>query len=360
MRLRFPPLPVLMLTAAVALAACESSEERAQRHFEAGLELLEEGDVTRALVEFRNVFKLNPNHKEALLAYAGLQQDRGRTGDAYAKFLRVVEQYPDTLEARIELAEMSIDSGNWEETRRHVKAAMEQAPDNPRVKIADSAVRYADASRDDNFVAADTIGEETIEVLDSNPENFIARRLVVDYLLRVGRLEDALPVIEEGLALQPENYALHATKLNVMIGLQNQDGIGDTLKTMVETFPEDEPARQYLMAWFLERGDNDGAEAFLRELASRPDAGDEEDMAIVQFLQVTQGEEAARAEIDRLVQTKENPARFIAVQASLDFEAGQQQESIAKLEELVDAVEEPDEIIEQYQDGPGPHVVAHR
>lgn len=345
MRLRFPPLPALMLAATVALAACESSEERAERHFESAIELLEEGDVKRALVEFRNVFKLNPTHKEALLAYAQVQKDRGRTGDAYAKYLRVIEQYPDTLEARIELAEMSINSGNWDETRRHVVAAVAQAPDNERVLVADSALKYADAVREDDFATADEIAENALETLKERPENFIARRMAIDYLLRVQRYEDALPVIDEGLKQQPENYNLHATKLNIVATLNDLDAIGDTLKTMVETFPEDETARQYLMAWFLEREDNDGAEAFLRELASRPDAGDEEDMAVVQFLRSTKGDEAARAEVDRLVATKERPDRFIAVQASMDFDAGKQEEAMAQLETLVDSVEEPDETI---------------
>lgn len=343
MRLRFPPLPALMLTAAVALAACESSEERAERHFEAGVELLEEGDVTRALVEFRNVFKLNPTHKDALMAYARAQKDRGRLGDSYAKYLRVIEQYPDTLEARIELAEMSINSGNWDETRRHVEVAVEQAPNNLRVQVADSALRYAEAVREDDFAQADGIAEEAIETLKENPGNFIARRVVIDYLLRTERFEDALPIVEGGLERQPENYALHTTKLNIHLVLQNSEEIGNTLKTMVETFPEDETARQFLMAWFLEREDTDGAEAFLRDLAARPDAGDDEAMAVVQFLRSTKGDEAARAEVDRLVASKEDPARFIAVQASMDFDAGKQDEAMATLEALVDAVEEPDE-----------------
>ena len=34
------------------LAACDTAEERAEKHFQSGIELLEAGDIRRALVEF--------------------------------------------------------------------------------------------------------------------------------------------------------------------------------------------------------------------------------------------------------------------------------------------------------------------
>ncbi|WP_299850489.1 tetratricopeptide repeat protein [uncultured Roseovarius sp.] len=345
MRLRLPGFPALLLTALIALSACENSEERAQRHFETGMELLAEGDVSRALIEFRNVFKLNPRHKEARMAYARTQMENGRRGEAYSQFLRVVEQYPETIEARIELAEMAIERRDWDETKRHVATAVEQAPDNPRVKVADTALKYTQALSDDNAVAVEQMAQTAKKALEENPDNFIARRLVIDFLLRNEDMEAVLPVIDEGLEQQPENYELHSTKLNVLLRTEDKEQLGETLKKMVELFPEDELARQYLIAWYVQQGDNKGAEEFLRELASRTDAEDESRMAVVQFLRMTSGDDAAREEIDRLVETQEDPTRFIAIQATMQFDAGEQEEALAKLEKLVDGAEEPNDVI---------------
>lgn len=345
MRLRFPPASALLLTAFVALAACESSEERAERHFQTGMALLEEGDVSRALIEFRNVFKLNPQHKEARLAAARAHLANGNRGRAYSQFTRVAEQYPDNVEARTELAEMAITGSDWDEAKRHVEAAYELAPDDPRVQVVNTAWQYAQAIKGEKFEDADKIAMEAFEALERNPENFIARRIVVDFLIRNERYDEALPVLDAGLEQQPENYDLHSTKVSVQGSSGRRDELGETLRTMVETFPEDERARQMLMGWYIGNGDNDGAEAFLRELAARPDADDDAHMAVVQFLRLTTGPEAARAEVDRLVETLENPARFVAVQASMDFAEGKQEEAMARLETLVDGVEEPDEVI---------------
>ena len=58
---------VLLLCVGLAvLAGCESSKDKAARHLASALELVEQGDAERALVEFRNVFTLDPDNRDAL------------------------------------------------------------------------------------------------------------------------------------------------------------------------------------------------------------------------------------------------------------------------------------------------------
>ncbi|GGO60626.1 Uncharacterized conserved protein HemY, contains two TPR repeats [Roseovarius pacificus] len=334
-------LTALMLSASLALAGCESSEERAQRHFETAMELLAEGDVQRAYVEFRNVFKLNPRHKEARMEYAMARLEAGDKSEAYGQLLRLVEQYPDTTEARILLAEMAIQTRNWDEAKRHGKAAVEMAPDDPRVRVIETALAYAEASRQEDNAAREEQAEIARTEMESAPDNFIARSIVIDYLATNGRLEEALPVIDEGLAQHPEDYNLHQIKLQTQVQAGKMDLVGDTLRTMVETFPDDEEARRLLITWYIQQGDMEGAENFLRELAERPDADTGAHMAVIQFLRRTKGDDAAREEVQRLIETQDDPTVFIAVLASMDFDAGDRDRAIAALEQRVDGVETP-------------------
>ena len=93
-------LLVLAVALTALLAGCESSEQRAEKHFQSALALLAEGDTDRAIVEFRNVFKLNAEHLKARLAFAGLMEAQGSTGVAYREFLLAAEQAPENLGAR--------------------------------------------------------------------------------------------------------------------------------------------------------------------------------------------------------------------------------------------------------------------
>ncbi|RKT32354.1 uncharacterized protein HemY [Roseovarius halotolerans] len=340
MRRRSATLTALVLTSALVLSGCETSEERAQRHFETAMELLSEGDFSRAFVEFRNVFKLDPQHKDARMAYARTQMERGNPSEAYGQFLRVVEQYPDTVEARIALAEMAINGRNWEEARRHGDAAIKLAPDDPRVKVIETALAYGDATRSENADARADAAEDARNRLDEAPDNFIARMVVIDYLANSGKIEEALPVIDEGLDQRPESYELHRIKLSANVQAGDMDAVGETLEKMVEAFPDDEEARRMLITWYIKRGDMEGAERFLRELAQRPDAEDGAKLAVVQFLRRTKGNDAARDELENLIESEEDPTTYIAVLASMDFDDGKRDEAIATLEELLDGIEE--------------------
>ncbi|MGB7320928.1 MAG: tetratricopeptide repeat protein, partial [Albidovulum sp.] len=96
------------LTASIGLlSACDSSEERAEKHYQAGLEYLEAGDVDRALVELRNVFQLNSRHKDARRVYAEAEMGRGRLREAFAQYLRLLEQFPDDQNAKVALAKLA-------------------------------------------------------------------------------------------------------------------------------------------------------------------------------------------------------------------------------------------------------------
>ena len=60
--------PVKILTATAlcfTLIACKSVEERAEETYQSAIALAAEGDFSRAIVELRNVFELDGQHREA-------------------------------------------------------------------------------------------------------------------------------------------------------------------------------------------------------------------------------------------------------------------------------------------------------
>ena len=105
-------LSTVLVVSVLLTAACESSEERAEKHFQDGMTLLQTGDVDRALVEFRNVFRLDGTHREARRAFTKAEVDRGNLSAGYGQYLRLVEQYPDDIDARRELTSLALERGD--------------------------------------------------------------------------------------------------------------------------------------------------------------------------------------------------------------------------------------------------------
>jgi tetratricopeptide (TPR) repeat protein len=341
-RFRIVKLAVV-LSAAVALAACESSEERAEKHFQSGVELLESGDVERALVEFRNVLQLNANHREARRAYAGAVLDQGRTGEAYRQYLWLVEQQPDDVDSRKVLAELAVIGQNWEEAERHYGPAAEADPDDPKVKAVGIALAYRQAILDENPDAQAASVTDAEALLTELPESIILRRVLVDGYLRASRREDALAMVDEALALEPDNRQLYNVRLRLLAEVGDATAIEAQLLDMLDRFPEDENLKPTLLRFYLSQQETDKAEGFLRNRVDQTGENIEPFVELVQFLAQIRGRETALTELDRELEVRPDNRVVQALRAGLIFEMGDTDAGVSAMEAALNGAEPSEE-----------------
>lgn len=357
-------LPVLILCAMLSLSACDSAEERAEKHFQSGLALLEQGDVDRALLELRNVFNLNGQHREARKTYARVQRERGVIEDAYGQYLLLVEQYPDDLDGRRALGEMALDRGDWPEAERHGRAARDLAPQDLGVLAINLVLDYRKALADKDEAAASRVATQAREVIAARPESALARRVLIDSLLRARDYPAALTEIDAALALDPRNFAVHETKLRVLAVQSDTAGLGAHLQQMVALFPDNTAIRDALIVWFVQTGNTDGAEDFLRAQVAFAPSTEQATLNVVQFLRLAKGPDAARQELQALIAKGGDVAVYRSLLASIDYDAGQTDAAIATMEEIVagaaGAVRENQfkVALARMQEGVGNHVAA--
>lgn len=341
---RFKTFIFLMLLTG-ALAGCKSREERAEDYYRSALALLEEGDAERALIELRNVFDNNTRHREARRLYADLVLERGNVQDAYGQYLRLIEQYPDAVEVRRQLAEIALDLGNWDEVERHGGAAVELAPDDPSHQALGIIITYNKARQSQNTVAAGQAVQEAEALLQAYPELPTALRLLVDWHATNPAPERALPYLDRLLALHPEALSLHMARLNILQRADLTDETGAQLHRMYERFPNDEVIVGLMINWYQSRSNYEKLEAFLRERAGAADAAPEGHMAVVALLAQTQGNAAALAELEQLAEANSGTdlARQYALQQALiQFQGGDSAAAMSETARIVAEAEAPD------------------
>lgn len=331
---------LILLIATLGLAACESDEERAERHYQSGLALLEGGDADRALIEFRNVFKYNGFHRQARETYASVLIEKGEIGQAISQYLRLVEIYPDAIDARVILAETAILSADWDEAKRHATAAQELAPDAPAVEAVNLALRYRSSVLDSEEETRRDVADRARALLDGGTKNLLLTLITVDSLLDGDSPRDALPYIEAGITNEPDQYDLHLRKLRLFSEAGDVEATGAQLRVMSEVFPDSAEIRQQLIAWYINKNDLAGAEDFLRALADAKEAGSAERINLVQFLLSRRGAEAAVAELDVLLAaTEETHSRnlYNRLYASVDYERGRTEAAVARLQSVLES-----------------------
>ncbi len=326
----------IVLCLSLALSACDSAETRAEKHFQAALAHIEAGDADRAVIEFRNVFRLNGSHRQARQTYAGLQRDRGFLEEAYGQYLRLIEQYPDDLEGRLALVEMALETGNREEAMRHGMAAADLAPTDPRVQAVSATLAYQLA-----LEAEDTVGQTAARtsaeaLVAAQPDLILARRIVIRDLLRTNDWAGALAQTNAGLAANPEARDLYTVRLGLLQQLGDSAGVEAQLIDLVARYPEDANMHQALVRWYVDQGNLDGAEAHLRRQIDPATEGPDARIQLIRFLGDMRGLPAARAELDRMIAAGGADTVLLrGIRTGLDFDAGQQDAAIADMEALI-------------------------
>ena len=340
MRALFPqiarlPLPFLVV-AALALAACDTAKERAEAHYQRGMALIAAGDTDRALIEFRNVFRLDGGHVPARLAYARIERDRGQIGEAMGQYLRVADDMPSNIEAQRAVIEMALQGQDFATAEEHAATAFEAAPADPAVRALKATV---DFRHPETRAAAVAMARA---VVAEDPREVTAHMVLIADRLNAGAPGDALALIDAALASLPEDKSLHLVRLAALQELKDNAGTGAELQRMAALFPGDPGVRQALVQWHLAAGDKDGAEAVLRAAVAAAPQDPQPALTLAQFLLEIRGPDAARAALQDRIATAADPRPYQRALAGVDFSQGRKDEAIAALRKLLDGAQPSD------------------
>ncbi len=324
------------------LAGCESSEQKAEKHYQAALALLEKGDEDRAIVEFKNVFKLNIKHREARAAYAALQKKRGDLREAIGQYLRIADQYPDDVNALREISEMYATLGNWTEMQRYLVKGLDLAPDDQVLGALQIVYDYQQQLDGDPEALAATVAKAQALIGDM-PDYIMLRQVIIDDHIKNRRFEQARDELDKALEYAPEDRTLYVVRLSVLSALGDSQAIEEQLKGMIARFPDDTASRDTLIRWYVSQGQLDDAEAYLREAVAQGGGKAEDYFSLLGFLTEMRSPQAASDELDKILAAGDAPLPLYGLRAAYRFDRGERAGAIAELKDLLDNTEPSDD-----------------
>lgn len=318
-------LPLLLV---MAVAACDSVEERVQKHYERGLELVEANAIEKAKLEFRNALKLNRDHAPSHFELGKIAEASGNAQQAFVRYRFVVEQQPDNVGARIKTSRFFILANKLDEAEAEILETLKRAPDQAEVHALHAAVLLKQNRLDEARAALD-------RAFTIAPGDVDAALIEISYLYQTGDADAALDRADETIAAYPAKATVYLLKLQILEALQNQPAVGAHLEVMADAFPKQVKFREALARWAVREGRLEFAEAQYRRIIDLSPDNSAHVLQLIGFLQEHQGDDVARDELVARIDSQADPFRLQLLLAQFDLRQGKVDESATYLRDLI-------------------------
>lgn len=316
-----------------ALAACDSAEERVQRHYERALELIAEGAPEKASLELRNALKLNDRHAPSRFELGRIYEQQGEFAAALGNYRIAAEQDPGNMQAHLRLARLLLLGGDADGADEAATAALALAPDDPEALAVKAGTMFRKGDRAEAVRLAN-------RALAVDPDNTTANVVLITERYMEGDSPAALAKLDALLAKAPKDLTLHLLKIRILSASPDREALIAHLKSAIADLPDQLEFRRMLAQMLIAKGDTEGAEAEMRALADAAAADDPGPaLDLVNFLFTSRGADAARAEIAARVAGAKDPAvafRFRGVLADIERRDGHPDEARKLLRAMIE------------------------
>jgi len=249
---------VLAAATLTSLSGCGGAHARFASHFERGKQYLQQGNLDKADIEFRNALQIESRHPDALFFGGRVAEQKGNLRGAVSFYQAAIDARPDFDDARARLGRMFIFGGLTQKALDLVAPALAQHPRNPDLL----AVRAAGEHQLKQHEAALADAQRAVEIAPGNDN--AAAILAAVYSDRHD-YERATLVLRNALHLNPHSTDLHEVLTNIYLLDRKPDQAQAEMRRIVELKPRELLPRVQLAAFLQRERKLDAAQTVLED-----------------------------------------------------------------------------------------------
>jgi tetratricopeptide (TPR) repeat protein len=169
------------------------------------------GELAKAIQDFTIAYRAQPS-QDVAVRLANLHARTGQPQAAIQAYRILIQERPNDSLLRAELARLLSENGQAEDAMKEMAALVTINPRDTRLLVTAGDVFF----KDKPDVAADYYRK----ALEADPANNRARVQLGASLVRSMKYEAALPLLEEAITRESNNYAAHANLATAFFKLQ--------------------------------------------------------------------------------------------------------------------------------------------
>jgi tetratricopeptide (TPR) repeat protein len=251
-----------LLATALVMASCHDDVERLAEHQKRAEAYLEEGKHAEAVIEYKNMLQVDPNHAAAHHGLAKALIGDKKIRQAYWELQETVRLDPGNLDARLEFGQFLLFGKESELENALTQAEAVLAADPGRMSAWVLKARSLQALKRD-----DEAGEAFARAVEVAPGEAAPLLLLANYHRRRGELTRAEPLYRKLIEVEP-GFASYAALAAFLAADGERDGEAEEAyrKAIELAEPERSATARLLFANFFHARERfDEAERLLRE-----------------------------------------------------------------------------------------------
>src|SRR5215510_195603 len=254
---------ILLAVGLLVVAGCSRSPEAQKaRYLERGDKYAAREQYREAILEYRNVLRLDPANARATRQLGLLHNQLGDFAQAFRFLLKAQELTPDDREVRLKLGRIYLLGGKPDEARQEAAAVLTKEPHN-----VDALALLADTSTTPEQVDA-TIKriDEALATVGDRAKPHLA--LGTLYLRRQDQAR-AERAFQEAVAREPKSVEAHSLLGSLYLVKRDSAQAEREFKTAADLAPIGSPARLTLVNFYLSAQKPDEAKRLLAEMTQK-------------------------------------------------------------------------------------------
>jgi tetratricopeptide (TPR) repeat protein len=270
----------------VALAACTSPEEKALNFYERGMELLDDGQIIKARLEFQNALQIKNDLAPAWYGLALIAERNAEWKKLFSLLKKVVELEPAHIDAQIKLGKLMLSAGQLDKALEVSDITM--LLDKSRSDVL--ALRSAVLFRLDDKESASKYAQSS---LDLDADNQDALLVMASIKLFAGDSKSAVMYMDRGLASNEKNVAMQLIKIQALESMTRLEDAEVVYQRLIELFPGTREFRHLLAQFYISQERNEEALKIYQAIVLENPADLKAKIEFVKFTRAIQGDRKA-------------------------------------------------------------------
>jgi len=276
------------------ISACTSQEERVNKYFADGLQLIEQENFTKAALAFKNVLQIRPKYAEARYQLGLAEEKQENWRAAFGHYREAVELNETLIPPRIRLAELYLLAKRRDNTSELVNEVLAINPNHP----GGLALRGRLFSLDGDIDKATLDAEKAVSIA---PAHVGAVTLLSSLRIQQGNNDEGIAILEKGVSLNPSDITLKLILSKKYSVVELYDKSEALLQQLIDNEPTVALHRVRMADFQTSVKKLDEAELTLRDaINDNPDNANLK-LVLADFLEKRRGDETAEETLQQFI-----------------------------------------------------------